>query len=141
MSDPNATFSGTRAVSEAHAFDVAAMQAWLSGHLKGFEGPVSVEMFKGGQSNPTYKLITPARSYVMRAKPGPVAKLLPSAHAIEREFRVTAALAARTSLCSDRPWASMVTIAGKRSTHRCQIASGLPRSIQSTPSTRVMRWA
>ena len=93
MSDPNATFSGTRAVSEAHAFDVAALQAWLSGHLKGFEGPVSVEMFKGGQSNPTYKLITPARSYVMRAKPGPVAKLLPSAHAIEREFKVMRALA------------------------------------------------
>jgi aminoglycoside phosphotransferase (APT) family kinase protein len=45
-------------------------------------------MFKGGQSNPTYKLNTPAQSYVMRAKPGPVAKLLPSAHAIEREFAV-----------------------------------------------------
>ena len=45
-------------------------------------------MFKGGQSNPTYKLVTPQRSYVMRAKPGPVAKLLPSAHAIEREFAV-----------------------------------------------------
>ncbi len=43
-------------------------------------------MFKGGQSNPTYKLVTPTQSYVMRAKPGPVAKLLPSAHAIEREF-------------------------------------------------------
>ncbi len=50
-------------------------------------------MFKGGQSNPTYKLITPGRSYVMRSKPGPVAKLLPSAHAIEREFRVMKGLA------------------------------------------------
>jgi aminoglycoside phosphotransferase (APT) family kinase protein len=50
-------------------------------------------MFKGGQSNPTYKLLTPARSYVMRAKPGPVAKLLPSAHAIEREFAVMSGLA------------------------------------------------
>jgi aminoglycoside phosphotransferase (APT) family kinase protein len=49
-------------------------------------------MFKGGQSNPTYKLITPGQSYVMRAKPGPVAKLLPSAHAIEREFAVMRAL-------------------------------------------------
>ena len=45
-------------------------------------------MFKGGQSNPTYKINTPAKSYVMRAKPGPVAKLLPSAHAVEREFAV-----------------------------------------------------
>jgi aminoglycoside phosphotransferase (APT) family kinase protein len=56
--------------------------------MTGFEGPLSVEMFKGGQSNPTYKLITPKCAYVMRAKPGPVAKLLPSAHAIEREFKV-----------------------------------------------------
>ncbi|MCP2839719.1 phosphotransferase, partial [Salmonella enterica] len=55
---------------------------------EGFGGPLSVEAFKGGQSNPTYKLNTPARSYVMRAKPGPVAKLLPSAHAIEREYAV-----------------------------------------------------
>ena len=92
MSDPNATFSGTRPVSEAHAFDTAALQAWLTQHVAGFKGPLSVEMFKGGQSNPTYKLITPARSYVMRAKPGPVAKLLPSAHAIEREFAVLQAL-------------------------------------------------
>src|SRR5690606_34914730 len=50
-------------------------------------------MFKGGQSNPTYKLSTPARSYVMRSKPGPVAKLLPSAHAVEREFAVMRGLA------------------------------------------------
>jgi aminoglycoside phosphotransferase (APT) family kinase protein len=50
-------------------------------------------MFKGGQSNPTYKLITPGKSYVMRAKPGPVAKLLPSAHAVEREFAVMHGLA------------------------------------------------
>lgn len=81
-------FIGTRPVSGAHAFDIAALQTYLNQHLEGFSGPLSVEMFKGGQSNPTYKLITPAQSYVMRAKPGPVAKLLPSAHAIEREFKV-----------------------------------------------------
>ena len=81
-------FVGTRPVSGAHTFDVAALQDWLTAHLSGFAGPLSVEMFKGGQSNPTYKLITPACQYVMRAKPGPVAKLLPSAHAIEREFAV-----------------------------------------------------
>ena len=87
------TFVGTRPVSEAHRFDVAALQAWLTKHLAGFQGPLQVEMFKGGQSNPTYKLITPAHTYVMRAKPGPVAKLLPSAHAIEREFKVMQGLA------------------------------------------------
>lgn len=86
-------FIGTRPVSEKHAFDVAALEAWLHKNLPGFQGPLSVEMFKGGQSNPTYKLNTPARSYVMRSKPGPVAKLLPSAHAIEREFAVMSGLA------------------------------------------------
>jgi len=72
----------------AHSIDTAALTTWLSANLPGFEGPISLEMFKGGQSNPTYQLITPTKSYVMRTKPGPVAKLLPSAHAIEREFKV-----------------------------------------------------
>jgi aminoglycoside phosphotransferase (APT) family kinase protein len=84
--------TGTRPVAEQHRFDTAALETYLRQHLPGFEGPLSVEQFKGGQSNPTYKLTTPARSYVMRAKPGPVAKLLPSAHAIEREFTVMKAL-------------------------------------------------
>jgi aminoglycoside phosphotransferase (APT) family kinase protein len=91
MSD-NQSFTGTRPVSDQHAFDQATLSAWLRLNLPGFEGPLSVKMFKGGQSNPTYKLITPGRAYVMRAKPGPVAKLLPSAHAIEREYRVMSAL-------------------------------------------------
>ncbi|WP_448253525.1 phosphotransferase [Ottowia oryzae] len=87
MTDPN-KFEGTRPVAQAHQFDTQALTTWLENNLEGFAGPLTVEMFKGGQSNPTYKLITPGRSYVMRAKPGPVAKLLPSAHAIEREFAV-----------------------------------------------------
>ena len=86
-------FVGTRAVSEQHAFDTDALTSWMKQHVEGFEGPVQVEMFKGGQSNPTYKLLTPRKSYVMRSKPGPVAKLLPSAHAIEREYRVMKGLA------------------------------------------------
>jgi len=81
-------FVGTRAVTGTQVFDVAALTAYLDQHLPGFKGPLTAEIFKGGQSNPTYKLITPAASYVMRAKPGPVAKLLPSAHAVEREFKV-----------------------------------------------------
>ena len=85
-------FVGTRPVSAAQAFDVAALAAWLEQHLPGFCGPLSVESFRGGQSNPTYKLSTPTQHYVMRAKPGPVAKLLPSAHAIEREFAVMSGL-------------------------------------------------
>jgi aminoglycoside phosphotransferase (APT) family kinase protein len=86
-------FEGTRPVTGSHAFDVQVLEQWLASRLKDFEGPLTVEMFKGGQSNPTYKLLTPKRSYVMRAKPGPVAKLLPSAHAIEREFAVMSGLA------------------------------------------------
>ncbi|HQR85672.1 MAG: phosphotransferase family protein [Burkholderiales bacterium 35-55-47] len=75
-------------MSAAHGIDTVALAAWLSAHLPDFDGPLSLEKFKGGQSNPTYQLITPKRSYVLRTKPGPVAKLLPSAHAIEREFKV-----------------------------------------------------
>jgi aminoglycoside phosphotransferase (APT) family kinase protein len=86
-------FIGTRPVSDKHVFDVAALTAWLGKNLEGFSGPLTVEMFKGGQSNPTYKLVTPGQSYVMRAKPGPVAKLLPSAHAVEREYAVMRGLA------------------------------------------------
>ena len=89
-------FVGTQAVAVQHAFDVAALSSWLEQHLVGYAGPLTVESFKGGQSNPTYKLITPNRSYVMRSKPGPVAKLLPSAHAIEREYAVMHGLAGTT---------------------------------------------
>ena len=90
----SAPTSETRPVAAQHAFDVAALEAWLAPRLPGFAGPLQVEQFSGGQSNPTYKLITPGALYVMRAKPGPAAKLLPSAHAVEREFRVMRALAA-----------------------------------------------
>jgi aminoglycoside phosphotransferase (APT) family kinase protein len=85
--------TGTRPVAENQKFDVAALEAWLAANIEGFKGPLTIEQFKGGQSNPTFKLVTPSRIYVMRAKPGPAAKLLPSAHAIEREFAVMKALA------------------------------------------------
>ncbi|HEX2541477.1 MAG TPA: phosphotransferase [Caldimonas sp.] len=92
MSLPEAN-TGTKPVAEQHAFDAAALEAHLRSSLPGFAGPLAVEQFKGGQSNPTYKLLTPGRAYVMRSKPGPAARLLPSAHAIEREFTVMRALA------------------------------------------------
>jgi aminoglycoside phosphotransferase (APT) family kinase protein len=86
-------FVGTMPVAQRQSFDQAVLAQYLSAHVDGFSGPLEVEQFKGGQSNPTFLLKTPAQSYVMRAKPGPVARLLPSAHAIEREYRVQAALA------------------------------------------------
>ncbi len=86
------TYSGTKPVTEQHAFDVGALRDYLRQHHEGFDGSLQVEQFKGGQSNPTFKLVTPERAYVMRTKPGPAAKLLPSAHAIEREYKVMRAL-------------------------------------------------
>ena len=84
--------TGTKPVAESHAFDTGALQAFLESRLEGFEGPLTVEQFKGGQSNPTYKLVTPTVSYVLRSKPGPADKLLASAHAVDREFTVMSAL-------------------------------------------------
>ena len=82
--------SGTIEVRNAHRFDIAALERWMEQELADFRGPLGVEQFKGGQSNPTYKLITPTRSYVLRRKPP--GKLLPGAHAVEREYRVIQAL-------------------------------------------------
>ncbi|RZL39843.1 MAG: phosphotransferase family protein [Rubrivivax sp.] len=99
-------FTGTRPL--AQPLDSVALDAWLCAHIDGYAGPLTLAQFKGGQSNPTYLLTTPGAQYVMRSKPGPVAKLLPSAHAIEREFLVMGALAgtdvpvpAMLALCED----------------------------------------
>lgn len=102
VADTESAFAGTKPVSDQHRFDHAALTRWMAQHVKGFQGPLQVSQFKGGQSNPTFKLDTPTASYVLRSKPGPVAKLLPSAHAVEREFRVMQALAG-----SDVPVARM----------------------------------
>ncbi len=90
---PQVDFTGTMPVQARHRFDVAALERWLRGHVGGFSGPLAVEQFRGGQSNPTFRLTAGEGRYVMRAKPGPAAKLLPSAHAVEREYRVMTALA------------------------------------------------
>ncbi|MBK9245910.1 MAG: phosphotransferase family protein [Burkholderiales bacterium] len=82
-------------VTERHRFDADRLADYLAGQLPGFVGPLTVRQFQGGQSNPTYLLSTPGRRYVMRSKPGPAARLLASAHAIEREFRVMRALASQ----------------------------------------------
>ena len=98
-------FEGTRPLAATQHVDTEALSAWLRANVEDFAGPLTIEQFAGGQSNPTFKLITPQRIYVMRAKPGPKAKLLPSAHAIEREYRVMDALAA-----SDVPVARMLAL-------------------------------
>jgi aminoglycoside phosphotransferase (APT) family kinase protein len=82
---------GTISVRDAHRFDEGKLERWMADNIPGYCGPLQVEQFKGGQSNPTYKLVTPGRSYVLRRKPP--GKLLPGAHAVDREYRVISSLA------------------------------------------------
>ena len=104
--DPQSAFSGTREVDPRHALDEARLEAWLTENVEGYEGPLTLRQFKGGQSNPTYELATPGKTYVLRRKPPGV--LLPSAHAVDREFQVISALHAQGfpvarphTLCTD----------------------------------------
>jgi aminoglycoside phosphotransferase (APT) family kinase protein len=87
MSTPAA---GLRESPAEHAFDVPRLNEWMRTHINGFSGPIDVQQFAGGQSNPTFLVQSPDRRYVLRRKPQ--GKLLPSAHAVDREFRVLAAL-------------------------------------------------
>ena len=88
--DANANM-GTTPVREGYAFDEAALGRWMTENVAGFAGPIAVEQFKGGQSNPTYKLVTPGKSYVLRRKPP--GQILKGAHAVEREAQVLTGLA------------------------------------------------
>lgn len=90
MIDIKSANTGSTPVREGYDFDEAALTRWMEAHVSGFSGPLTVEQFKGGQSNPTYKLITPDRQYVLRRKPP--GQLLKGAHAVEREAKVMAAL-------------------------------------------------
>src|SRR5712664_1273966 len=82
--------SDTIPVRETHRFDVDALERYLGSRVPGFAGPVTVSQFQGGQSNPTYRLSTPGHEYVLRRKPP--GKLLPSAHAVDREYRILTTL-------------------------------------------------
>jgi aminoglycoside phosphotransferase (APT) family kinase protein len=76
--------------AEQHELPLARLETWMRDHIEGFRGPLAAEQFEGGQSNPTYKLLSSAGSYVLRSKP--LGQLLPSAHAVDREYRVMRAL-------------------------------------------------
>jgi len=91
--DRQSTFSGTKEVAERLRFDVGGLEDYMRANVKGFAGPITLSQFKGGQSNPTYLVATPTRKYVLRRKPP--GKLLPSAHAVDREYRVIGALHAQ----------------------------------------------
>lgn len=91
--DRQQVFSGTKEAAPALRLDAARLSDYLARQIAGFAGPLTVKQFKGGQSNPTYLLETPARRYVLRRKPP--GKLLPSAHAVDREYRVIRALHAQ----------------------------------------------
>ena len=103
MSRRGDDYIGTMPVQEKHRFDEQSLGRFMSAHVDGFTPPVRVEQFKGGQSNPTYRLTDGAgRRYVLRRKPP--GKLLPSAHAVDREFRVISALN-RTDVPTPRAYA------------------------------------
>jgi aminoglycoside phosphotransferase (APT) family kinase protein len=91
--DRQSAFSGTREVAERLRFDIGRLEPYLREHVAGFSGPIVVSQFAGGQSNPTYLVDAPLRRYVLRRKPP--GKLLPSAHAVDREYRVVSALYAQ----------------------------------------------
>jgi aminoglycoside phosphotransferase (APT) family kinase protein len=95
--------SSTTQVRAGMELDAARLNEYLRDHVLGYEGPLSIRQFKGGQSNPTYLLSTPARRYVLRRKPP--GQLLASAHAIDREFQVMSALGSQTSVPVARPYA------------------------------------
>jgi aminoglycoside phosphotransferase (APT) family kinase protein len=82
----------TTAVRDGHRLDEATLARYLSDHLAGFRGPLEIRQFEGGQSNPTYLLRASGADYVLRKKPP--GQLLPSAHQVEREYRVMTALRA-----------------------------------------------
>jgi aminoglycoside phosphotransferase (APT) family kinase protein len=84
--------SGTDPVREGYGFDEDALARWMAANVEGYQGPLEVRQFKGGQSNPTYQLITPALKYVLRRKPP--GELLPGAHAVDREALVLSKLGA-----------------------------------------------
>lgn len=88
--DRQAAFSGTKEVAPSLSIDADRLSDYLCTHIPDFCGPLSIRQFRGGQSNPTYLLETPQRRFVLRRKPP--GKLLPSAHAVDREFRVISAL-------------------------------------------------
>lgn len=91
--DRQVAFTGTKDAAGALQIDAARLEDYLKTNVPGFTGPLRAKQFKGGQSNPTYLLETPARKYVLRRKPP--GKLLPSAHAVDREFRAISALSAQ----------------------------------------------
>ncbi|MBW8303907.1 MAG: phosphotransferase [Brevundimonas sp.] len=101
LADPQSAFSGTREVDPRYALNEARLGEWLAGNVMGYEGPLAIRQFRGGQSNPTYELTTPGRVYVLRRKPP--GTLLASAHAVDREFTVISALHAQGYPVA-RPW-------------------------------------
>ncbi len=86
MSTRQEKFTGTKDVQEHLRFDAERLERYLVDHVDGFAGPIEVREFRGGQSCPTYQLMTPSAKYVLRRKPP--GTLLPSAHAVDREYRV-----------------------------------------------------
>jgi aminoglycoside phosphotransferase (APT) family kinase protein len=100
----------TTTVRQGHEIDRDALERYLVDHLPGFRGPLEVRQFEGGQSNPTYYLHTLGGDYVLRKKPP--GQLLPSAHAVEREYRVMTALSGRVPVPPTRLMCDEASVIG-----------------------------
>jgi len=99
-------YAGVMPIEERHRIDETSLDRWMRQNVERYVGPLRGLQFKGGQSNPTYRIDTPDASYVVRRKP--FGKLLPSAHAVDREFRIISILHKRGfpvarpyALCND----------------------------------------
>ena len=106
MGDRQNKFAGTREVRKGFELDLPSLQRYMEEHVEGFSGTIEIRQFKGGQSNPTYQIASGGKKYVLRRKPS--GKLLKSAHAVDREYRIITALGqthvpvAKTyALCTD----------------------------------------
>src|SRR5438270_127651 len=91
IGNEHASRSGATIRGERYALPLGRLERWMRDHVDGFRGPLIAERFEGGQSNPTYKLVATTGTYVLRRKP--LGQLLPSAHAVDREYRVMGSLA------------------------------------------------
>ena len=124
---------GTIRPREAHRFDEARLESYLRAKVAGFAGPLDILQFAGGQSNPTFVLDTPARRYVLRKKPP--GTLLPSAHAVDREYRVMWLLASGRQI--NQIAAEMYLSPSTVSTYRARIL----KKLRLTDNAALVRYA
>ncbi|MBD3677103.1 MAG: phosphotransferase family protein [Rhodobacteraceae bacterium] len=139
--------SGMTEVRDGFGFDEAALARWMAANVDGFEGPLAVRQFKGGQSNPTYQLVSPGKTYALRRKP--IGQLAKGAHAVNREVRVLTALSGADfpvpkvhGLCTDESvigsWFYVMDTDAGRNPGMDKLVEWLPTAIPRNEETRII---